>query len=218
MRSRIALLIMFLAMGSRLAGAYWLDGIAVNTPDLRRAFLLGMSEELDYSGAEKFWPTEKFQSDLYDAVAKEYAADVGIVVANDKGKDWRSEVARSLDDQERNRKVFGTRNIEARVAFLSGAYARFGTPTGFKLTGYAKAFEIGLYICNLADYDIQIAQQSGYPGGTSITVLGADGTPTAQFFNLMRRLEASARMVPNQSTGSGPAPTRPPSGQETRHP
>jgi hypothetical protein len=200
-KARIALFLAFVAFASHLGAAYWLHDFTLNTPDRRRAFLLGMTYELDKALLEKFWPNEEKSAAQFDAVARLYAGDLGITVDGRPGNNWKFTVTRSLDSGVLNSKLFTEDNLEARVAFLAGAYARWGTETGFKITGHGKALAIVHHIAALNDFDVQLTLHAGYPGNSIVTVTGTKETPAPEFFTLMRQIAASIEVAPNGSLG-----------------
>jgi hypothetical protein len=191
MKSRLALLLAF----STLLTAHRIGAAPYDTPECRRAFLVGMSSGsgliVGDAGLEGFWPTETRAAELYISVAKLYARDIGVDPKKFETGEWKILVAQSLRTKKEE---------SPSVAFLAGAYARWGTPTGFRLSGSGKAYEIAKGISDLNEFTVQLVHQTGYPGGTTITVSDGEETPCAEFFALMRQVEEEVKREPNKSS------------------
>jgi hypothetical protein len=195
---------------------YWLSSVTINSPDLRRAFLAGMSYDLDNAGGEMFWPSEAKKAEVYDAVAKQYAKDIGASLDAKDSDRWRAPVAHQLHDYYAIEKLLNGKDIGLSAAFLAGAYVRWGTPTGYKVTGYSLGYRIAENISRLGDFDVQLVHHVGYPGGMTITITGSDETPTSAFFALMGKIVGSISSSPNQSSEPTLSSVTPPAGQESR--
>jgi hypothetical protein len=159
------------------------------------------------AGLEGFWESEGRVEDLYLVVAKLYAKDLGIDTNRMASGEWKGQVADSLRTQK---------GEPVSAAFVSGAYARWGTPTGFRLSGSGKAYEIAMRISAMNEYNVQLVHHAGYPGGTTITVSDGGEASSTEFFNLMRQVAADVQKGQNQSSEPTPSSVTPPAGQESR--
>lgn len=176
-------------------GIQWSANEPWNTLENRRNFLVGMyvgSPFLvpDDSGFETFWPTETRAANVYRTVAKLYAADIGVKPEKLATEEWRGSVAESLRPFQGNT---GAGDLKQELAWLAGVYARHGTPTGFRFSGRDRGYEIGKMMSRLGMFEVQLVTVSGYPGGSTLTIVGNEENPVAGFFTLMSWIEAGVQ-------------------------
>jgi hypothetical protein len=171
------------------------------------------------SGFEGLWPTEQHAAEIFFAVAKLYAQDIGIPSQKLTTDEWKAAVAKSLEAKARERAAESGADIEEAVAFVAGAYVRWGTPTGFRSSGDQTGYAIARRISSLNEFSVQLLHQPGYPGATTVTVSDGGETPKEEFFRLMHQVEQAVRKEPIQppqrnagsrpSSGDSPASRNP---------
>jgi hypothetical protein len=173
--------------------AHRIDAASWDSPECRKAFLTGMMSGdgrlVGDAGLEGFWASEGRVEELYLVVAKLYAKDIGIDPKRIASGAWKGQVAESLRTQKGD---------SVSAAYVSGAYARWGTPTGFRLTGSGKAYEIARRISAMNEFTVQLVHRAGYPGGTTITVSDGGEASSKEFFSLMHQIEMDVQKGQNQ--------------------
>jgi hypothetical protein len=165
---------------------------AEGTAAARRDFLLGMAGTglvVGAGGLEGFWPTEQAAAILYESVAKRYARDIGVEASKLASGEWKSAVAASLRPSKE----------EDSMAYLAGAFARWGTSNGFSVAGSQKGYEVARRVSDLNRFDVQLVHQAGYPGRTVITVSDGGESQSAELFKILRGIAAEIGKEPNQS-------------------
>jgi hypothetical protein len=167
-----------------------------STPRAHAAFLLGM-------GAGKATLREG-AADIFLAVAKLYAREIGVSPQKLTTKEWQADVAKALEAEERKDSLEFSAGLNtvvdaARItAFLAGAHIRWGTPTGFRSSGRMSGYPIAERITALGGYRVQLTSNPGYPGNTIITVSDDGGDePSEDFVQLMHRVETEVRQSSN---------------------
>jgi hypothetical protein len=173
-------------------GLEWSELEPWNTPHLRRSFLLGMTEAShllarDETGFETFWPSETRAESVYYSVAKLYARDLGLDPAGVAPVVWRAAVAKSLRASVNQG---APKDLKGCIAYLAGLYARRGSPDGFQFSGVG--FGVAELLGRHGDEEFVLRAQPGYPGGTTITIVGKNGQ-RARFFTLMEWVEAGVQ-------------------------
>lgn len=178
--------------------AHWLDGASWDNPDSRCAFLLGMGSARGAlrgeAGMHGFWPSEKHAAETFMLVARLYAVDIGVRPERLATDEWKTEVAMALDERVAASAI-RPEAIDA-VAYLAGAYVRWGTSTGYRLSG--TAYHIAERISSLNEFEVSLIHRPGYPGGTTIMVSDG-GEDSDDFIKLMNAVAAAVRKEPRQS-------------------
>lgn len=164
-----------------------------NSPkDCRLAFLMGMTAIGDPGSGGAFPSASDPRRQVFDEIARLYAADVGATTAELATEKWRDKVEAAVEACRRRNTsdswmslvaTFGNdafRDSDLPASFLAGAYAAHGTATGFRLVNHRK----GLYIVWLmrlvfVDVTIDATVRPGIPGNITVTVQGG-GQQTVQ--------------------------------------
>jgi len=139
-----------------------------------------------------FPPAASPKYEVFDRVARLYAADIGLS-AEELGRDsWRAKVSVSLAKHYGNvsshktvEELFGVSEVgdtDLAAAYLAGAYSQHGTPSGLRLVNKRK----GLYLIWLirvlfVDLTVEATLRPGIPGNITITVRDG-GQQTVQGF------------------------------------
>lgn len=190
------LLFLLLFLPSLLRADYYLSDVPYNNEACRRAFLLGMGNAqgslLGKGGFYGFWDHEEEAWKVFIAVAKLYAVDIGVSPERLATDAWEADVAVAL---ARKGSLGSLREIGGPEvpAYVAGAYARWGTPTGLRLNS-SQAYQIAEYISFLNDFNLQLNHTAGYPGGYTITITeaGAKISPK-EFFATMQKIKADVQ-------------------------
>jgi hypothetical protein len=122
---------------------------------------------------------------MFDTVARLHAEDIGATVDELSSEKWRAKVQASIeacrtrapiDRQMSLGSVFGDaalRDPDVPAAYLAGAYARYGTPTGFRLINQQKGLYLALLIrWGFSELAIDVAVRPGIPGNVTLTLFG----------------------------------------------
>ncbi|MEO5958152.1 MAG: hypothetical protein ABIR80_03475 [Opitutaceae bacterium] len=178
MKTLLAIFVTCLVLGRLRAEERANDSVAAH-----RDFLLGMNFDsglvVGPGGSEGFWPTEAAVADLYERIAKLYARDIGVDPKMIATGQWKPVVAASLRTEK---------EVDPMV-FLAGAYARWGTPTGFRVSGSTKGYAIARLVSDLNRFNVQLVHVAGYPGGTTVTVSDGGESESREFFDLMKEIK-----------------------------
>lgn len=206
-----ALFFIALFLPSLLRADYYLSDVPYNNAECRRAFLLGMgSAQGALLGKDQFygfWPHEEEAWKVFMAVAKLYAADIGVEPELRATDAWQAHVAvalaRSLPPQ-----ISPRLSRAESVAYMAGAYARWGTPAGLRLNS-SEAYEIAQHISFLNDFNLELKHRSGVPGGYTLTITDGGGVSAAEFFKLMQKVKADVQKATPSAAAETPAASSP---------
>jgi len=169
--------------------------------DCRLAFLLGMSDIMKDQDGWEALPRDG-KAELYLAIARAYAADLGATADELKADQWRGRVLKSLKDARALSKteslspigeIFGLDSfkngrLDLPLAYLAGAYACHGTRTGFQMIDKRQGLYVTLLIHYVSRLDIATVLRSGYPGNFTITLSGGGKGELEDFFTEMENV------------------------------
>lgn len=156
--------------------------------DYRLAYLMGMTAFTGHPPNLDVFPSKSDPSSaLFERIARLYAEDMGLSAkVLERDAEWRAAVASRIADcygggasHVTMEDLFGgTAHHDPNVgfAYLAGAHARFGQPTGFKLINFRK----GLYLMRLVrenffSLGIEATVPAGGPIPGNITITLRNG-------------------------------------------
>ena len=167
--------------------------------DCRRAFLLGLGWG---NGGNAVFGSMAIDRE-FEGVARAYAKDIGASDAELRSDAWRSKVLVILggcDDPKRRVAMsmcdalgvaFGPDvwlRIDVVSAYAAGAYAHYGTATGFKMTNQGKGSYLVLVMQRLGSLGIKLEINPGIPGNLIITLSEGGKDELTDFFAEMKTI------------------------------
>ncbi len=169
--------------------------------DCRLAFLLGMADIMKTQDGWEVLP-EDGRAELYRDVARAYAVDLGAAPEELKDDRWRAKVLKSIKDSRALSntesmatigELFGVDSfkngrLDLPLAYLAGAYASHGTPSGFRMVDKRQGLYVVLLIHTVSRLQIESVHRPGYPGNFVITLSGGGKGEFEDFFTEMRNV------------------------------
>ena len=169
--------------------------------DCRLVYLLGMSGTMKDQDGWEVLP-EDGKAELYRAIARAYAVDLGATADELKDDRWRGKVLQSLKEARALSKgeslspigeIFGLDSfkygrLDLQLAYLAGAYASHSTRSGFRMVDKRKGIYVGLLIHYVSRLQIETVLQPGYPGNFTITLSGGGKDELEDFFTEMQNV------------------------------
>lgn len=154
-------------------GVVWGAEEPWNTVELRRAFLIGMTDRSpflvrDETGFETFWQSEMEAAQVYWDVAQLYARSIGADPDEVSETEWKTAVIQSLEPFLESTPG---RNLKEILAYLAGVYVRHGRQNGFRFTG-GRGYPIVGLLMRVGDSNVVFRYDPGFPGSSQVEVSG----------------------------------------------